>query len=517
MTDEATTDDSRDQDLLDDDQSLEAHPLTAARLAKYRRVMEDGGFPYSFERTHTSGDVRSAFPDLEPGTSTGVDVRVAGRLMNTRGMGKLVFGVLSDVDGTIQLFVDRGTLGDESFDEFSDLDHGDWIGAEGEVIATKRGELSVRITSFTLLQKSLRPLPDKWHGLVDVEARSRRRYVDLMANESSRRIARVRARIISELRRQFEDRGYIEFETPVLLPQATGATARPFATHHNALDLDMYLRIATELYLKRLVVGGLERVYEIGRIFRNEGVDSEHNPEFTMLESYQAFADFEDIMVLVEEVVAACAEVATGGTVIEYRGRGLDMAGPYRRASMLDLVRGATGEQVGYDDDIGGLRALAERHGVTPESHWGSGRLIEGLFDELVEPTIWEPTFVTEHPIETSPLARAHRSKPNVTERFELFIAGSEYANAFSELNDPFDQRARFEAQAAARAAGDDEAHPIDEDFLRALEYGLPPTGGLGIGVDRLVMLLTDQHHIREVILFPTMRPEATQRDDRRA
>ena len=508
------TDESIDRDdLPSDDADLESHPLTANRLAKYRKAIEDGGFPYRFERTHTSGEIRAEFPGLEPGASTGRTVAVAGRLMNTRGMGKLVFGVLSDVDGTIQLFVDRRTLGDVAFDAFSELDHGDWIGAEGEVITTKRGELSVRISSFELLQKSLRPLPGKWHGLQDVEARSRRRYVDLMANESARTVARARAAIISELRRQFEARGYIEFETPVLLPQATGATARPFITHHKALDLDMYLRIATELYLKRLVVGGLERVYEIGRIFRNEGVDSEHNPEFTMLESYQAFADFEDIMGLVEDVVSACAVVATGGTIVTYQDTEIDLTGPYRRVPMLDLVREATGADVDYDTDRSELVALAERHGVEAEDHWGSGKLIEALFDETVEATLVQPVFVTEHPIETSPLARVHRSKPHVTERFELFIAGSEYANAFSELNDPFDQRARFEAQVAARAAGDDEAHPIDEDYLLALEYGLPPTGGLGIGVDRLVMLLTDQHHIREVILFPTMRPEAPASD----
>jgi lysyl-tRNA synthetase class 2 len=273
--------------------------------------------------------------------------------------------------------------------------------------------------------------------------------------------------------------------------------------------MDMYLRIATELYLKRLVVGGIERVFEIGRIFRNEGIDSMHNPEFTMLESYEAFADFSDIMVLVEEVVAACAVVATGSAEIIYDGRPLDLSGPYRRATMLELTQEALGEDIDYDTPVVELRVLAAKHGIEPESHWGSGRLVEALFDALVEDTLWDPTYVTEHPIEISPLSRAHRDKPHVTERFELFIAGAEYANAFSELNDPFDQRARFESQAVARDAGDDEAHPIDEDYIRALEYGLPPTGGLGIGVDRLVMLLTDKHHIREVILFPTMRPES--------
>jgi lysyl-tRNA synthetase class 2 len=492
----------------DDSTPLESNPLTRERVAKYRKVMEDGGFPYSFKRTDTAADLAARFEGLEPGASSGESATVAGRLQTTREMGKLIFAPVTDGTGTLQLFVDKRTLGDEAFDEFRDLDTGDWIGATGEVIVTKRGELSVRISEFTLLQKSLRPMPDKWHGLKDIEQRSRMRYVDLLANEDARVVAITRAKIVSELRRQFERRGYVEVETPVLLAQATGATARPFETSHLALDMDLYLRIATELYLKRLVVGGIEKVFEIGRIFRNEGIDSMHNPEFTMLESYEAFADFNDIMVLVEEVVAACAIVATGGTEIVYDGRSLDLSGPFRRVTMLELTQEALGEDIDYDTPVPELRALAEKHGIEPEDRWGSGKLIEALFDELVEDSLWEPTYVTEHPIETSPLSRLHRDKPHVTERFELFIAGAEYANAFSELNDPFDQRARFESQAAARAAGDDEAHPIDEDYIRALEYGLPPTGGLGIGVDRLVMLLTDKHHIREVILFPTMRPE---------
>jgi lysyl-tRNA synthetase class 2 len=501
-----TTDAPHDE-TPDDSVDLESHPLTRERLTKFRSVIEDGGFPYSFSRTDTAGDLKERYADLEPGKGSGDTVTVAGRLMNVRLMGKLAFAVVSDVTGRIQLFVDKRGLGDDGFAAFLDLDAGDWIGASGEVITTRRGELSVRITEFVLLQKSLRPMPDKWHGLKDVEARSRQRYVDLIANDAARQTAVTRSRIISELRRQFEARGYMEVETPVLLPEATGATALPFATHHNALGLDMQLRIATELYLKRLVVGGLEKVYEIGRIFRNEGIDGTHNPEFTMLESYEAFADYHDIMELVEEVVAACAVAATGSSDIVYQGRDIDLSGPYPRLTMLDLVRDATDADISYDTTRAELVDLALRHGIDPEDHWGSGKIVEALFDELVEPTLWEPTFVTEHPIETSPLSRAHRSKPHVTERFELLIAGSEYANAFSELNDPFDQRTRFEDQAKARAAGDDEAHPIDEDYIRALEYGLPPTGGLGIGVDRLVMLLTDNPHIREVILFPTMRP----------
>jgi len=330
-----------------------------------------------------------------------------------------------------------------------------------------------------------------------------------MVNEHARDTALTRAAIVTALRRQFEERGFVEVETPMLSSQATGAIARPFTTHHNALDIDLQLRIATELYLKRLVVGGLERVFEIGRIFRNEGIDATHNPEFTMLESYQAFADYEDMMDLIEVVVAAVAEEAVGTTALTYQSRELDLSPPYRRARLIDLVSEAVGEQVSLDTPPDRLRAVAESHGVDVDDGAGPGRVLFDLYERLVEPEIWEPTFVTDYPKEISPLARQHRDDPELAERFELVIAGSEYANAFSELNDPLDQHDRFKEQAAARAAGDDEAHPIDEDYVRALEYGLPPTGGLGIGVDRLVMLLTDQAHIREVILFPTMRPEA--------
>jgi lysyl-tRNA synthetase class 2 len=506
----STSQDSPDdaEGHLDDSESLESHPLTRARLEKYRAVVEDGGFPYSFRRDATADDLATRFGDLEPGDASGETARVAGRLKNMRVMGKLIFAVVTDLTGSFQLFVDKKTLGDDEFESFKSLDSGDWVGASGEVIVTKRGEISVRISEFVLLQKSLRPLPDKWHGLKDVEERSRRRYVDLMANEEARRVAIARTRVISELRRQFEARGYIEVDTPILLPEATGATARPFKTHHNALDIDMYLRIATELYLKRLVVGGLERVFEIGRIFRNEGVDSTHNPEFTMLESYEAFADYEDMMGLVEDLVVGSALAVNGDTELELDGRALDLGKPYRRITMLDAVREQTGLDIDYDTDLDELRRVAEESGAEVQERWGSGKLVEALFDAAVEGTIWEPTFITEHPIEVSPLSRAHRSKPHVTERFELFIAGAEYANAFSELNDPFDQRSRFEHQVAMREAGDDEAHPVDDDYIRALEYGLPPTGGMGLGVDRLVMLLTGQHHIREVILFPTLRPE---------
>ena len=487
---------------------LADHPLTAQRLAKHEATLAGPGYPYRFERTSEAGDLQERYGSLEPGSETTDRVAVAGRLMAMRRMGKLTFAVLQDRSGRIQLFVDKRTLGEEGFDAFDDLDLGDWVGASGVVITTKKGEVSVRIDEFDLLARALRPLPDKWHGLQDIEMRSRRRYIDLMVNEDSRAIAIMRAKIVSELRRQFEARGYIEVETPVLLSQATGALARPFETHHHALDMHMYLRIATELFLKRLVVGGLEKVFEIGRIFRNEGIDSTHNPEFTMLESYEAFADYHDIMDMVEEMVRACAVVATGSTVVDYQGRSIDLGKPFRRERMVDLVAEATGEEISFDRPLAELRSIAERHGVEPDGAWGHGKIIDALFEELVADNLWEPTYVLDHPKEVSPLARENRNDPNLTERFELFIAGAEYANAFSELNDPLDQRRRFEAQAAARAEGDEEAHPIDEDYILALEYGLPPTGGLGIGVDRLVMLLTDQHHIREVILFPTLRPE---------
>ena len=497
MTDEATS----AQNPQDD-------PLVAARIEKHRQVVASGGYPSRFDRTDLASELHDRYAGLEAGAETGVEATVAGRLMNVRDMGRLAFGVLQDVSGRIQLFVSASVLGAEGFEDFLGLDAGDWIGATGEVIATKKGELSVRVSSVTLLSKALRPLPEKWHGLKDVEARSRQRYVDLMVNAESRKTALTRAKVVSELRRQFEDRGFIEVETPVLLTQATGGAALPFETHHNALDLDLRLRIATELPLKQLVIGGMERVFEIGRIFRNEGIDATHNPEFTSLEAYQAFADYEDIMTLVERVIAGVAQASIGTTTLTYQGRLLDLTPPFRRARLFDLVSEAVGEEISLSTPLSHITDLAASRGVDVDPSWGTGRVAFEIYDGVVEAGIWEPTFVTDYPTEVSPLARAQRDDPEMTERFELAIAGAEYANAFSELNDPFDQRERFEVQAAARAAGDDEAHPVDEDYLRALEYGLPPTGGLGIGVDRLVMLLTDRKHIREVILFPTMRPE---------
>ncbi|HEY6635704.1 MAG TPA: lysine--tRNA ligase [Acidimicrobiia bacterium] len=480
--------------------------LIEGRREKNARALEGGGYPHRYQRTHLAAELHERYADLGPEAETGDRVAVAGRLMLQRSFGKLQFGTLQDVSGTIQLFIDSSAAA-EAAELFADLDLGDWVGAEGLVMTTKRGELSIRVEELTLLQKALRPMPDKWHGLADVELRSRRRYVDLMVNEEARQVATTRSRVVSELRRQFDMRGFIEVETPVLLHQATGATARPFATNHHALDLDMYLRIATELFLKRLVVGGIERVYEIGRIFRNEGIDSTHNPEFTMLEAYQAFADYNDIMVLVEDVFAAVAESACDTTTITYQGIEIDLTPPYRRARLTELVSETVGREIDLDSEIGTVREVASAAGIEVDEGWSVGRILFEIYEEVVEATIVGPTFVTHQPIEVSPLSRRNQDDPRLADRFELVIAGAEYANAFSELNDADDQRARFEEQMRARDAGDEEAHPVDEDYLLALEYGLPPTGGLGIGVDRLVMLLTDQAHIREVILFPTLRP----------
>ena len=490
---------------------LADHPLTAQRLEKVDRLRSRGIDPYplGYTRDSSASDLHDRFAGLDPDVNTGEVVEVAGRLMNLRRLGRLVFGVLQDYSGRIQLFVDERGLGDAAWAAFGDLDTGDWVWARGEVMTTRRGELSVGVGDFALLAKGLRPLPAKWHGLRDKERRFRRRELDLLVNPEARHVAEARAGVASELRRQFEGRGFIEVETPVLQIQAGGALARPFETYHNALGIEMYLRIATELHLKRLVVGGMERVFELGRVFRNEGIDSTHNPEFTTLEAYQALADYRDIMQLMEEVIPAVAERAVGTSCLTYQGRPIDLRPPYRRVPMLDLVGEALDAPVTPSTPPSRLRSLADRAGVETDATWGFGKLVEEIFDHRVVPGLWEPTFVIDHPIDISPLARRHRSIDGLVERFELFIAGSEHADAFTELNDPIDQRGRFEAQAAARAAGDQSAHPVDEDFLRALEVGMPPTGGLGIGVDRLVMLLTDQRNLREVVLFPHLRPEA--------
>jgi lysyl-tRNA synthetase class 2 len=428
-------------------------------------------------------------------------------------MGKLQFLTLRDNDGTLQLFVSKAVIGDEGFAAVNDVDLGDWVGAEGEVMTTKAGELSIRASSVQLLSKAIRPLPDKWRGLSDTDTRYRQRYVDLIVNEEARRTFQIRHTTISAFRRVLDREGFVEVETPILQIDAGGAAARPFVTHHNALDQAMYLRIATELHLKRLVVGGLERVYEIGRIFRNEGIDTRHNPEFTSVEVYQALANYEDMMDLTESLIAAAASQALDTLVIQDPGGGkaIDLTGPWPRRRLVELIHDHLGIEVDVHMDVPTLRRHCDDLGVRYEPHWGSGKLVYTIFDKLVEERLGHdrPMFAYEYPTEVSPLAKPNPCDPDIVDRFELFVGGRELANGYSELNDPGRQRAMFEAEVALAAAGDEEAQrTVDEDYLRALEYGLPPTGGLGIGVDRVVMLLAAQPSIREVILFPTLRRE---------
>ncbi|MEM9711886.1 MAG: lysine--tRNA ligase [Actinomycetota bacterium] len=462
--------------------------------------------PYRFEPDARAAELQERFGDLEPGTETGETATVAGRLMLRRAQGKLAFGTLQDSSGRIQLFAPSKTTPD--FEAFTDLNLGDWIGVSGEVMTTRRGELSVRVDSWTLLAPARRQFPDKWHGITDPDTRYRQRYVDLWVTDEARATFQLRSRLLSLTRRWLEGRGFMEVETPVFHPVPGGALARPFETHHQALDLDLFLRIAPELYLKRLTVGGFERVFEIARVFRNEGISTRHNPEFTMLELYQAYADWTDIMELVEELVAHLAVELTGSTTVTYAGREVDLSTPWRRASLTELVSEAVGRHVGIDLPRDELAALAVEYEIPLQDDWGPGKLVLELYEKLVEGELWGPVFVTGYPKEVSPLSRDHRELPGMTERFEGIVAGRELCNAFSELVDPDEQRARFEEQARAKAAGDDEAMVVDEDYLRALEYGLPPTGGLGVGIDRLVMLLAGVETIRDVVLFPTLRPE---------
>ena len=486
--------------------------LMATRRAKVADLRDAGvePYPYAWAPTHTLAEVREQWGSLEAGTEPGDVVTVAGRLVAKRGQGKLAFGVLRE-DGTdLQLFVQLQAVGEDGMAFFADtVDVGDWLGVEGEVMATRRGELSVRPSRIVMLGKALRPLPDTYYGLKDVEQRYRQREVDLVVTEDARRVFAARSVVLQAIRQAMLDRGFVEVETPMLHPIPGGAAAKPFVTHHNALDSDLYLRIAPELYLKRLIVGGMPKVFEINRSFRNEGMSPRHNPEFTMLESYEAYGDHEAGMALTEALVAAAAKAVTGSTELTYGGREVSLAPPFRRVTLLDLTRQATGrDDLSYDSDLDDLRALCDEHEVPWEQPWGTGKLMVELYEKLVEHELWEPTFVTEHPVETSPLAKRHRSTPHVTERFELLVTGREMANGFSELTDPDDQRERFEAQARAKAAGDEEAMAVDESYLRAMEHGMPPTVGLGLGIDRLVMLVTDAASIRDVILFPTLRPE---------
>ena len=482
----------------------------AKRLDKIQALRDSGTnpYPYRFDRSHSLDQLRAEHGALEPGTETEHRVAVAGRMMLRRKQGKLIFATLLDRGGQVQLFVSKAVVGDQRFAAFDDLDLGDWLGVEGTVMTTRNGELSVKVDNVELLSKAVRPMPDKWHGLTDTDTRFRQRYADLIVNEDARRSFRIRHEIIASFRRTLQSEGFIEVETPVLHLEAGGAHARPFITHHNTLDMQLYLRIALELHLKRLIVGGMERVFEIGRIFRNEGISTRHNPEFTMMELYQAFADYSEMIDITERLITQAAIDATGSSMVAIGDSQVDLAQPWRRARMIDLTSEALGTEVHPAMPVAMLRALADQHGVGYNLAWGSGKIIEELFEASAEGSLINPTFVTGHPVEISPLARTDRNDPYLTERFELFVNGRELANGYSELNDPVEQRARFEDEQAAREAGNVEAGTVDEDYLRALEYGMPPTGGLGIGMDRVAMLIAGVHSIKEVILFPTLRPE---------
>jgi lysyl-tRNA synthetase class 2 len=493
--------------------------LRETRLEKGKALAALGQGPYAlrFEPSHRHAELQAAHADLPNGEERDVAVAVAGRVMTRRVMGKLAFFTLADESGPIQLFIEKVTLAasmpddPEAFAHLTSLvDAGDLIGVEGTLRRTDRGELSVKVRRWQMLSKSLQPLPDKWHGLADVEKRYRQRYLDLIVSPHTRETFRRRALAVSTMRRWLDGRGFLEIETPVLQSTPGGADARPFETHHNALDLPLTLRIATELHLKRLVVGGFERVYELGRIFRNEGVSTRHNPEFTSVEIYQAYADYGDMMELTEQLIAHVCQRVCGATRITYQGTEIDLTPPWRRATMHELVQQATGLDFNtFSSRDQAAAAMAEQGLEVPALADSVGRLLVEAFEQRVEADLIQPTFVLDYPVENSPLARAHRSKPGLVERFELFIVGRETANAFSELIDPVDQRQRLEAQQERKAAGDDEAQQVDDDFLHALEVGMPPTGGLGIGIDRLVMLLTDSPSIRDVIAFPLLRPEA--------
>jgi len=462
---------------------------------------------YRFETTSGAGDVARSHAHLEPGEESGVTVAVAGRVMRSRPQGKLAFAELWDWTGGVQLFALAALTPD--FEEFSRLSLGDWIGVTGEVVRTKRGELSVKVSAWELLARARRGFGDKWRGVTDPDIRYRQREVDLWANDNVRDIFLLRSKVVASIRRRLAVAGFVEVETPVLHPIPGGATARPFITHYNALHTDFYLRIATELYLKRCVIGGIERVFEIGRTFRNEGLSPRHNPEFTMLELYQAYGDYTDMMAITEDLVAGTAEELFGTTLLSYQGREVDLTPPWRRATLVELVAEHAGVEVELSMGVEALRRVASGFGVPFEPWYGPGKLILEIYEKTTEAELWGPVFVCDYPMEVSPLARSHRSKPGYVERFEPIIAGRELGNAFSELTDPDDQRARFEEQERERALGDEDAMLIDWEYLRALELGLPPTGGLGLGIDRLVMLYADVPNIREVVLFPALRPEA--------
>lgn len=479
--------------------------LTAVRMEKLESLRALGVDPYGqrFERTHQLQDVADTFEKCE-----GQTVAVAGRLMAIRGHGKASFADLRDMSGRLQIYVKLDVVGERQYEIWNLLDLGDVIGCRGTVFRTRRGEISIQAKEITVLAKCLHPLPEKWHGLKDVDLRYRQRYLDLIVNPEVREAFLIRSRVVREMRNYLDASGFIEVETPAMNAIAGGAAARPFITHHNALDLKLYLRIATELHLKRLVVGGFEKVYEIGRIFRNEGISTKHNPEFTSVEIYRAYADYEDMMRLTEEMISHISLKVLGTTVVEYQGQTIDLTPPWPRLKLYDALRRYAGvdlEDIGSDEKA---RAVAESLGVAVPPGATKGMVMDEIFSALVEPKLSGPVFLLDYPIEISPLAKRIPDQPGLTYRFEAFIAGREIANAFSELNDPLDQRRRFEAQMKEKAKGNEEAHDLDEDYLHALEFGLPPTGGLGIGIDRLCMLFARADSIRDVILFPLMKPK---------
>jgi lysyl-tRNA synthetase class 2 len=485
--------------------------ITAQRLAKLQKLRSRNidPYPHRYPRTHTVQEALSWFQQQEKAGSEGPRVSIAGRIMAQRSMGKATFADVRDGTGKIQVYFRRDTLGENRYDDIRDLDIGDFVGVSGKVFRTKSGEITVEVSDFALLSKSLLSLPEKWHGLTDIEKRYRQRYLDLISNERTRELFGKRSRIISAIRRFMDTRGFIEVETPVLLPVAAGALARPFSTYHNELEQTLYLRIALELYLKRLIIGGFDKVYEIGRIFRNEGLSIKHNPEFTMLESYEAYADYNKVMEMLEQMIRYVAEESVGGLELPFADSVIDLSAPWRRVQFRDELRSKCG--VDYLDpsyrDLATLREKARELRVDVDRDASWGKIVDKLFAAFVEPSLIQPTFVLDYPVEISPLAKGKPEDPRVVERFECFIGGMEVANAFTELNDPIEQRKRFEEQERVRAQlGDEEVERLDEDFLNALEYGMPPTGGLGVGIDRLVMILTNQQSIREVILFPQLK-----------
>ena len=488
---------------------IEDDPIEV-RKAKRAALIAAGVDPYghAIKRSHSVGELNEQYAHLGDGDSTEDAVTIAGRIMAKRVQGKIAFLELRESGCDIQLFCRINALGDELFADLCDLDVGDWIAVSGTMMRTRRGQLSVAVDSFELMSKSLRPLPEKFHGLTDKETRYRQRYVDLVMNPEVRTTFERRFKIVSAIRRYMEDEGFYEVETPFLHAIIGGANAKPFITHFNALDRDYYLRIATELPLKRLLVGGFEKVFEIGRQFRNEGMDPYHNPEFTTMEAYAAFSDLDGMMDLTEGCIKAAAEAACGSLQIEYQGTPVDLSGTWRRATMMELASEHAGEEVSFKRSREELVAILEKHGGHAEAAWGKGKLISEIFEAVAEEKLIQPTFVIDHPLEISPLAKKDPENPELTQRFELFILGHEYANAFTELNDPVDQAERFRAQVAAKDMGDDEAMGFDADYIRALEYGMPPAGGVGIGIDRMVMLLTDAPSIRDVLLFPHMKDE---------